>query len=60
MIAISSIKKLYKLMKDIEESKVNHKHFSAERGQSVFRREHLRCSMEYSGFKQKNVWEMES
>lgn len=55
MIAISSIKKFYKLMKDIEESKVNHKHFSAERGQSVFHREHLRCSIEYSGFKQKNV-----
>lgn len=45
MIVISSIRKLCKFIKEMEESKVDHKHFSAEGGLRVFHREHLRCGV---------------
>lgn len=43
MIVISSISKLCKFIKEMEESKVYHKHFSAEGRLCVFHRDHLRC-----------------
>lgn len=60
MIVISSVRKLCKFKKDLEESKVDHKKFSAERRLSVFHREHLRCGVGYSGFKQKSVPDVKS